>query len=94
MAYWLAYCGIDFYLLQAPKLISELRRLLPADCVLSDTEALRPYECDGLSAYRELPLAVVIPTDVDQICDITSYTAGDLRRRIGCIIQTKVCYRL
>jgi glycolate oxidase len=51
-------------------LIAELRRFLPADCVVSDPEALRPYECDGLSAYRQLPLAVVIPKDVDQICNV------------------------
>mgnify|MGYP000461026407 CR=1 FL=1 len=56
-----------------PELLTELRRLLPPDCVLSDAEALRPYECDGLSAYRELPLAVVIPTEVDQICDVMRY---------------------
>ena len=63
----------SFYSLRPPELISELRRLLPADCVLVDAEALRPYECDGLSAYRELPLAVVIPTDVGQICDVMRY---------------------
>jgi glycolate oxidase len=61
--------------LETPKLINELRRLLPADCVLSDVEALRPYECDGLSAYRELPLAVVIPYEVTQICDVMRYCA-------------------
>ena len=59
--------------MRAPELIAELRRLLPADCLLSDVEALRPYECDGLTAYRELPLAVVIPTDVDQICNVMRY---------------------
>jgi glycolate oxidase len=41
--------------------------------VLSDPEALRPYECDGLTAYRQLPLAVVIPTEVRQICDVMRY---------------------
>jgi glycolate oxidase len=63
---------LSFYL-RASELITELRRMLPADCVVSDAEALRPYECDGLSAYRELPLAVVIPTDVGQICDVMRY---------------------
>ena len=40
---------------------------LPAKCVLSHPEELRPYECDGLSAYRQLPLAVVIPETQEQL---------------------------
>jgi glycolate oxidase len=38
-----------------------LRRLLPPAAVLAEAEQLRPYECDGLTAYRALPLAVAIP---------------------------------
>ena len=40
---------------------------LPAKCVLSQPEELRPYECDGLSAYRQLPLVVVIPETQEQL---------------------------
>jgi glycolate oxidase len=46
-----------------------LRRLsehVKPDGLLSDTEDLRPYECDGLSAYRELPWIVVLPETVEQ----------------------------
>lgn len=46
---------------------AELRRLLPAESVLEGAEAMRPYECDGLSAYRQLPLAVVLPDTVEQV---------------------------
>jgi glycolate oxidase len=38
-----------------------LRAVLPADCVLSADEELRPYECDGLSVFRTLPMLVVLP---------------------------------
>lgn len=48
-------------------LITALRRILPSSAVLSDAEDLRPYECDGLSAYRELPLAVCLPETVEQV---------------------------
>ncbi|MDX1698606.1 MAG: FAD-binding protein, partial [Thiohalobacterales bacterium] len=48
------------------QIITLLREHLPADCVLHDPEDLRPYECDGLSAYRRLPLAVVIPENTEQ----------------------------
>ena len=48
-------------------IIEQLRKSLPAHCVLSSREELRPYECDGLSAYRNLPLAVVIPETLEQV---------------------------
>ena len=48
-------------------IIPLLRKQLPAHCVLSHPEELRPYECDGLSAYRQLPMAVVIPETPEQI---------------------------
>jgi glycolate oxidase len=51
------------------RIIEQLHRLLPSQCVLSSDEELRPYECDGLSAYRNLPLAVVIPETLDQVQD-------------------------
>src|SRR5580658_5030404 len=38
-----------------------LRALLPADCVLSGDNELRPYECDGLSVFRQQPMLVVLP---------------------------------
>jgi glycolate oxidase len=48
-------------------LLKALRAVLPTDAVLCDHEQLSPYECDGLSAYRQLPLVVVMPADVDQV---------------------------
>ena len=47
--------------------LTALQHHLPAGCVLSDGEDLRPYECDGLSAYRRLPLAVVLPETIEQV---------------------------
>ncbi|MGH8504034.1 MAG: FAD-linked oxidase C-terminal domain-containing protein [Gammaproteobacteria bacterium] len=40
---------------------------LPKDSVLVDEEDLRPYECDGLSAYRALPMMVLLPDTVEQV---------------------------
>jgi glycolate oxidase len=48
-------------------LIQALRFVLPAHCLLSDPEDLRPYECDALSAYRQCPLLVCLPDTVDQV---------------------------
>ena len=48
-------------------LFSGLRGLLPHGALLSDPEDLHPYECDGLTAYRQLPLAVAIPETEEQV---------------------------
>src|SRR5580765_8372811 len=44
-----------------------LRAVLPADCVLERAEERRPYECDGLPAFRELPAVVVLPRTEEQV---------------------------
>ena len=48
------------------RLIAQLRKALPASALLVDEEDLRPYECDGLTAYRQLPLIVALPADEAQ----------------------------
>lgn len=47
--------------------IQALEEALNKNCILSSEEACRPYECDGLSAYRQKPLAVALPEDVEQV---------------------------
>ncbi|MTI64265.1 FAD-linked oxidase C-terminal domain-containing protein [Methylophaga sp.] len=48
-------------------LIAALREILPASQVLDSTEAQRPFECDGLSAYHRLPLVTVLPEQQEQV---------------------------
>jgi glycolate oxidase len=40
---------------------------LHADSVLDAGEQLKPYECDGLTAYRQTPLVVVLPETTEQV---------------------------
>ncbi len=49
------------------QLLFELGEILPAECLLSKQEELKPYECDGLSAYQRLPLAVALPDTIAQV---------------------------
>jgi len=51
-------------------LLAALRRVLPAHCLLAEEAELRPYECDGLTAYRALPLAVCLPENEGQVVDV------------------------
>jgi glycolate oxidase len=55
------------------ELVKQLQHILPAAAVLHQSEDLRPYECDGLSAYRELPLIVVLPETIEQVQAILRY---------------------
>ena len=48
-------------------LIVKLRAILPSHALLTEKEDLLPYECDGLSAYRELPMLAVLPSTVEQV---------------------------
>ncbi|MDH5172484.1 MAG: FAD-binding protein [Gammaproteobacteria bacterium] len=48
-------------------LLRNLRAELPGHCIITDTESQRPFECDGLTLYRELPLLVVLPENVEQV---------------------------
>jgi glycolate oxidase len=47
-----------------------LRAILPERCVLWDAEDTRPYECDGLAAYRQLPMVVTLPDSEAQVLAI------------------------
>lgn len=48
-------------------LLSALQAIRPKPLILTKPEELKPYECDGLSAYRKVPLVVVLPDTLEQV---------------------------
>ena len=50
-----------------------LSKLVPAGSVVSSEEGRRAYDADGLSAYRQLPLAVILPETVEQLAAVMKY---------------------
>jgi len=54
-------------------IVAGLAALLPADAVISDPLRLRPYETDGLSAYRQVPLAVVLPASTGEVAAVMAF---------------------
>ncbi|MDP3418519.1 FAD-linked oxidase C-terminal domain-containing protein [Falsiroseomonas sp.] len=54
-------------------IVADLHTLLPADAVIHETIRMRPYETDGLSAYRQMPLAVVLPATTEQVAAVMRY---------------------
>ncbi len=53
-----------------PAVHAQLASVLPAEALLTSAEETRPYECDGLTMYRELPAAVAIPDDEAQLIEV------------------------
>ncbi len=58
------------------EIIVALRRIVPGEGVIAEEEELRAYECDGLTAYRQLPMIVVLPETTQQVSDILKYCHG------------------
>ncbi len=52
------------------EVVEALRAVLPAHCILYRTEDTRPYECDGLSMFRQLPMVVVLPESEEQVVKV------------------------
>ncbi|WP_151449084.1 FAD-linked oxidase C-terminal domain-containing protein [Lacisediminimonas profundi] len=61
---------VPFTAARQREVVDALRAVLPAHCVLFNEEDTRPYECDGLSAYRQLPMVVALPEDEAQIVEV------------------------
>lgn len=55
----------------------DLGEWLPARSILATVEALRPYECDALTAHRALPLIVVLPDTVEQVQSVLRYCSAN-----------------
>lgn len=49
------------------ELFKALGKIVPDESILFEREDLKPYECDGLSAYRAIPLVVVLPETIEQV---------------------------
>jgi glycolate oxidase len=52
------------------EVVNALRSLVPAHALLWQSEDTVPYECDGLTAYRERPLVVVLPETEEQVAAV------------------------
>ncbi len=53
-----------------PVIHASLASILPGEALLTTAEATRPYECDGLSAYRTIPAAVALPATEGQVAAV------------------------
>src|SRR5256885_15537534 len=60
-------------LLRRAEIVEALRRIVPGEGVIVSEAERRAYESDGLTAYRQLPLVVVLPSTVGQVAAVVRY---------------------
>jgi glycolate oxidase len=56
-----------------PEIIAGLAKLLPADALITETIRMKPYETDGLPAYRQMPLAVTLPRTTEEVAAVLRF---------------------
>ena len=49
------------------ELAAALRDIVPGEGVIDSDEELRAFDCDGLMAYKQVPLIVVLPETTQQV---------------------------
>jgi glycolate oxidase len=55
------------------EIIAALRQIVPGEGVIASEPERRAYESDGLTAYRQLPMVVVLPSRVDEVAAVLRY---------------------
>jgi glycolate oxidase len=55
------------------EIVAALKRIVPGEGVIASAESMRPYESDGLTAYRQLPMVVVLPETTAQVAAVLGY---------------------
>ncbi|MEK9965273.1 MAG: FAD-linked oxidase C-terminal domain-containing protein [Alphaproteobacteria bacterium] len=55
------------------EIIAAMRAIVPGEGVIADDTGMAVYESDGLTAYRQLPLIVVLPETVEQVSAVMRY---------------------
>jgi glycolate oxidase len=55
------------------RIVKALSAIVPGEGVIASEVGMRPYETDGLTAYRALPMVVVLPSTTDQVSRVLSY---------------------
>jgi glycolate oxidase len=59
------------------EIAAALRAIVPGEGVIDSEEGRRPFECDGLTAYRQMPMLVVLPETAAQVCAILKYCQAE-----------------
>ena len=60
-------------LLRREAIVAAMRAIVPGEGVIAGEREMRPFETDALTAYRQLPLVVVLPSTTQQVAAVLRY---------------------
>jgi glycolate oxidase len=63
----------DAVLARRDRIVAALQAIVPGEGVIAAEREMRPYESDGLTAYRALPMVVVLPETTEQVSRVLAY---------------------
>jgi glycolate oxidase len=63
----------DALIARKGEIVRALRRIVPGEGVVAEPADLLPFESDGLSAYRQAPIAVVLPETTEQVSQVLAW---------------------
>jgi glycolate oxidase len=64
---------LEGVLARREEIVSALQKIVPGEGVVSHPDGLRPFESDGLTAYQQMPMVVVLPETVQQVSEVLRY---------------------
>ncbi len=73
------------------QLIRGLRGILAADCVIADEDGRRAFETDALTAYKQMPLAAVLPTTTEEVSQVLRFCHENKIKVIARGAGTSLC---
>src|SRR5712691_10915695 len=59
------------------RIVAALRAIVPGEGVIATEREMRPYESDGLTAYRALPMVVVLPETTEQVSRVLAFCRAE-----------------
>ncbi|MBI3702897.1 MAG: FAD-binding protein, partial [Rhizobiales bacterium] len=54
-------------------IVKALRTMVPGEGVIATEREMKPFESDGLTAYRQMPMVVVLPETTEQVSQVLRY---------------------
>ena len=54
-------------------IVKALRTMVPGEGVIATEREMKPFESDGLTAYRQTPMVVVLPETTEQVSQVLAY---------------------
>lgn len=73
------------------QIVKDLEAICGAESVISDDDGRRAFETDALTAYRQMPLVVVLPTSTEAVAEVLKYARANSIRVVPRGAGTSLC---